>query len=604
MNVALYARVSSEKQAEKDLSIKSQLKHLRQYAIKHKWHVVDEFIDEAESARSSNRPAFQRMIALAKQKKPPFEGILVWKLNRFARNREDSIIIKALLRKKGISVLSINEQIDDSPTGKLLEGIIESIDEFYSINLAQDTRRGMKENASRGFQNGGTIPIGYKLKKVTLNGQEKRTYAIDESQAPIVREIFKLCINGEGSKDIALRLNQKGYKTKGGKSWMKNSVAYVLRNEAYTGTLIWNGKVTGNGTIKKRVGEDIARKENAFPAIIKPELFNKAQKAIASRSPKIMNPRAITSNHLLSGLLKCSSCGLSFKACSAKSGKYFYFKCAGSDKGSCKQKALPIEKFERFIVKVLKDRVLTPENIKELVLLVNQELTVFKKESVAELDHFEAIISDKTLRIDRIYEAIEGGKVDLTDVSPRLKKLNEEIAEAKQKKEYLELKIEQGEYPKADDKVLKPYVKDLYKTLKKGRLFERKAFIRSFIKKINIDYPEATIEYTIPLNAKSKNPSKEVLASALNGSPGRTRTCDKVINSHLLYQLSYQGSVKSGRILRKIPLKIKLSGAPKRIRLLRSQELYCVTSPRLLAAGLPTNSLTSHKVGASSLLIL
>lgn len=539
MNVALYARVSSEKQAEKDLSIASQIKQLRQHAIKKKWSIVDEFVDEAESARSANRPQFQRMISLAKQKDSPFESILVWKLNRFARNREDSTVIKALLRRKGVSVISMNEQIDDTPTGKLLEGIIESIDEFYSSNLAQDTVRGMKENAMRGFQNGGTIPFGYRLKKITVNGQEKRTYEIDEAQAPVVREIYKLCINGQGAKEIALRLNQKGHNTRAGKGWKKNTVAYILRNEAYTGTLVWNGKVTSNGLISKNGCDDAVKKIDAFPSIIDHGTFSNAQKAIFSRSPRVINPRAVTSNHLLSGLLKCSKCGLSFKACSAKSGKYFYFKCNGADKGSCTQKALPIERFEQFIVRILQERILTPENLKALVFLVNQELSQLKREGAGQLDHLDAIIKDKTTRRNRLYESLESG-LDISDISPRLKNLNEELADAKRQKEYLELKLEQREYPEADAAALKPYVSELYKTLKKGPLFERKAFIRSFVKKIHIDYPDATLEYTIPINAESKNPNKEVLASALNGSPARARTSDKVINSHLLSRLLHQ----------------------------------------------------------------
>src|SRR5215471_21440694 len=142
MNVVSYARVSSERQAEKDLSIAAQLKALRKYALERDWEIRSEFVDEAESARSANRPAFKEMIALARQKQKGFDAILVWKLSRFARNREDSIIYKSLLRKHGISVISINEQVDETPAGKLLEGMIEVIDEFYSINLAQEPSGG------------------------------------------------------------------------------------------------------------------------------------------------------------------------------------------------------------------------------------------------------------------------------------------------------------------------------------------------------------------------------------------------------------------------------------------------------------------------------
>lgn len=530
MNIALYARVSSDKQAEKDLSIPAQLKALRQYAFSRKWNIVKEFVDEAESARSADRPAFQEMITEAKQKTSPFNAILVWKLNRFARNREDSIIYKSLLRRKGIQVISINEQIDDTASGKLLEGLLEVIDEFYSVNLAQDTIRGMKENAMRGFLNGGRGAFGYTVSKVSVNGQEKRTYAINEVEAPIVREIFKLCIQGEGTKDIAKIINKKGYRKRTGKEWRSNNVAYVLRNENYTGTIVWN--VTNrNGILrKKKENEDVVRVPNAFPAIITRETFEQAQRAMAARSPKLVHPRVISSNHLLSGLIKCAKCGSNFVACSAKSGKYFYFMCQGSNKGSCKQKALSIDKFEAFLVTVLKERVLTEENLKKLLLMVINEFQVFKKEYEGKLKHLTSLIEERTKRRDRLFETIETAKVALADIAPRLKELSDEIAEYKRQREYLELKLERGDYPKPTDESLKPYVADLQKTLLKGSLFERKSFIRSFIKQIVIDYPHAVVEYTIPLKTESENPRNlEVLAFNLNGSPAWDRTRDTAV---------------------------------------------------------------------------
>ena len=174
---AIYARVSSERQAEKDLSIPAQIKALKKFALERNWDIVVEYVDQAESARTANRPAFREMIATAKKNEKSFDTILVWKLSRFARNREDSILYKSLLRKRGISVISINEQVDESPAGHLLEGIIEVIDEFYSINLSQDTVRGMKENISRGFYNGGFTPLGYKRVKIKVGMAEKTKLA-------------------------------------------------------------------------------------------------------------------------------------------------------------------------------------------------------------------------------------------------------------------------------------------------------------------------------------------------------------------------------------------------------------------------------------------
>ena len=150
MKAAIYARVSSEKQ-DIDLSISAQLKALREYAGRNGHNIVKEYIDEAESGKTTDRPQFRDMISQARRATKPFSLILVWKYSRFARNREDSIVFKTMLRKAGVQVISINEPVEDTPTGRLLEAMIESLDEFYSANLGEEVARGMRESASRGF---------------------------------------------------------------------------------------------------------------------------------------------------------------------------------------------------------------------------------------------------------------------------------------------------------------------------------------------------------------------------------------------------------------------------------------------------------------------
>ncbi|MCJ7426527.1 MAG: recombinase family protein [Dehalococcoidales bacterium] len=165
MKVALYARVSSEKQ-DVDLSISAQLKSLREYAARNGQEVIKEYVDEAESGKTTARTAFREMISAARRSQKPFDLILVWKYSRFARNREDSIVFKAMLRKNGIRVISITEPTEDTPTGKLLEAMIESLDEFYSANLGEEVTRGMRESASRGFYISVGAPFGYRKVKV------------------------------------------------------------------------------------------------------------------------------------------------------------------------------------------------------------------------------------------------------------------------------------------------------------------------------------------------------------------------------------------------------------------------------------------------------
>ena len=158
---ALYARVSSDRQ-DVDLSVSAQLRALRDYAQRNGYLVAREYVDEAESGRIADRPQFSRMLDEATKPEAPFKEILVWKFSRFTRKREHAVAFKSMLRRRGVRVVSITEQADDTPTGKLLEAIIESVDEFYSENLAQEVSRGMREAAMRGFWMTSYAPYGYK----------------------------------------------------------------------------------------------------------------------------------------------------------------------------------------------------------------------------------------------------------------------------------------------------------------------------------------------------------------------------------------------------------------------------------------------------------
>lgn len=163
--VVAYVRVSSDQQADRNNSIPSQIRLAHEYAAKHNMNLIRIYKDEAQSARSIYRDDFLRMYQDA-EKIGDFEIVLVWKFSRFARNREDSIIYKRKFEKRGVKVISISEPVDDSPTGKLMEGIIETMDEFYSANLGAETKRGMLENARKGFKNGGRAPYGYSIIEV------------------------------------------------------------------------------------------------------------------------------------------------------------------------------------------------------------------------------------------------------------------------------------------------------------------------------------------------------------------------------------------------------------------------------------------------------
>lgn len=209
--VAIYARCSADKQAEKDLSIPAQLDCCRAGAQQRGWEVVAEYIDAAESATTDDRPQFREMIAAARQKPAPFDYIVVWKFSRFSRNREDSVLYKRMLERNRVRVVSLNEPVDDSPAGRMLEAILESVDEFYSQNLAQDICRGLRKNASMGYRNGGPPPIGYRKKRTgPSEGAPRIVLEPDPQWAPLVQRIFRLALAGEGVTAIAATLHAEG----------------------------------------------------------------------------------------------------------------------------------------------------------------------------------------------------------------------------------------------------------------------------------------------------------------------------------------------------------------------------------------------------------
>ena len=526
MKAVIYARVSSDSQ-DVDLSISAQLRALREYAPKHGHEIVREFVDEIETGRTASRPAFREMIALTQTKHPPFDAILVWKLNRFARNRVDSVTYKALLKSKGIKVISMNEPLDDSPSGRLLEGVIECIDEFYSANLGQDVKRGMRENASRGFFNGNRPPYG--LHKVAVQDSAKTRYKLepdpDDSVAVrVIRRMFSMALQDAGCKEIARVMNREGFRTGNGQLWGKTTVHKILTNEAYCGTLVWGGR-PGHPAIHS--GDPPVRVENAWPAIVDRGTFARVQEKMASKRPQTIHPRAIPSPYLLSGLLFCS-CGHAMIGRSAKSHQYFYYACNGGFKkgeDACNARALPKDKLEQLVIEQIKHRVLNQQSLEELASLVNMELDSSHDILREKLDAIDAELNDMEIRLSKLYDAVETQKLSLDDLAPRIKDLRSRRDELSKARLLLEAEKVTRVVKHVDAEIVKAYARDLECLLGEANVFESKAFLRSFIKRVEIDGESAKIHYILPMppDGKMREPLG-VLPMGTFGGEGGTRT--------------------------------------------------------------------------------
>ena len=541
MRAAIYARVSSDSQ-DVDLSISAQLRALRDYAAKHEYGVFREFVDEAESGRTASRPAFREMIALARAQQPPFEAVLVWKLNRFARSRVDSITYKTLLKSKGIKVISINEPLDESPSGNLLEGVIESIDEFYSTNLGQDIKRGMRENAQRGFFNGSRPPYGFH--KVAIKDGARTRYKLEPDHegsvaVQVIRRIFDMALRDVGCKEIAKALNGEGIRTAAGQRWGRTTVHKVLTNEAYCGTLVWGGR-PGHPAIHS--SDPPVRVENAWSAIIDKDVFQQVQRKMVSRRPKVIHPRTIPSSYLLSGLLYCS-CGHSMIGRSAKSHHYHYYACNGGYKqgrDACDARALPKDKLEHLVIDQIKERVLNREWLEELVRLVNEELDSTHGVLRDRLDTIDAELNDVRFRLSKLYDALETGKLSLDDLASRIKELRTRQDELQKAGIQLEAEMAAQGATHIDADTVKSYAEDLKNLLNEADIVESKAFLRSFIKRIEINKGEGVIQYKLPVPPNwSDRQSVGVLPIDNYGGAGGIRTPYLLNAIQALSQLSY-----------------------------------------------------------------
>jgi DNA invertase Pin-like site-specific DNA recombinase len=523
MKAALYARVSSQGQADKDLSIPAQLKALREYALKKGGSVAVEYIDEAESARSADRPKFQEMIFAAKQKVCLFDTILVWKFSRFARNREDSILYKKLLKKHGIDVISINEPIDDTPSGHLMEAMLEAVDEFYSLNLSSDTIRGMKENAARGFQNGGVAPYGYKRVKSVINGNERVKLELEPSEASVVRRMFEMAAKGLGTKEVVKTLTKEGLKTRAGFPWSKTVLHYMLTNETYTGTIVFNRFKQSEEVRKRNEPEKLIRVENAHPAIIDKETFTKVGELMKSRAPKIMHPREVSSDYLLSGMVFCGKCGAKMVGSSAKSGKFFYYACQNylkRGKDICDCKFIPQAKLEDAVIAKIRERVITKENIGKLVRDINEELLASKGSLLDRVHEQDLKVVEANKRLQKLYNALETGQLELADLAPRIKDLRTQIDALEGVKAALNAELAK-ETINVSDSELKAYEDELCGFLQRSTITETKSFLAQWVKRIELDTPGGGhIIYKLPLAPGAKG--AEVLSLRIGSSPGRT----------------------------------------------------------------------------------
>jgi len=454
MKAVIYARYSSDNQREE--SIDGQLRECTAYCKKNDITILRTYIDRAMSAKTDHRPDFQRMIK--DSAKGLFDVIIVWKLDRFARNRYDSAHYKAQLRKYGVKVLSATENISDGPEGIILESMLEGMAEYYSAELSEKVIRGHTENALKCKYNGGTPTFGYVIDK-------DMQYQLDPNTAPLVLEMFTRYDQGATMKEIMQGMAEKGITTERCKKIDLNFIARLLKNRKYIGEYSYRHIVTPGG----------------IPAIVPQDLFDRVQQRMAKNKKAPARHKA-EDNYLLTTKLFCGTCGAMMVGesgtSSSKGRKYHYYRCVNTKKNkTCNAKHKSIRKLpiENAVVNAVMAKVLD-DNFVEYI--ADTVMDIQSKESSV-LPVLRKQLEETERGITNMLNAIQMGIIN-NSTKQRLDELEE-------RKKEVELQIIQEELkrPKLTREDVTYWI-CRFRSLDVSKLEERRRLIDSFVNSVTV----------------------------------------------------------------------------------------------------------------------
>ncbi len=415
MAVALYARVSTTRQAENDLSIPDQLNQMREWCKANGYAIAEEYIEPGASAKDDKRPVFGQMIREATLCPSPFQAIIVHSQSRFYRDAIEFGLHERKLNEAQVRLISITQPTTDDPNGELIRRIFSFCDEYQSKETSKHTARSMIENAKQGYFNGSKPPFGYQAietETIGNRGRRKKKLIIDETEAETARRVYELYVNGYhgkpmGMKSIVNLLNDQGI-TMRGRPWRVQKLQEVLSDTLYIGQYFynkWDSK-------KKQLRPKEERIQINVPPIIDQETFAKAERMRYEHAPGRVAPRLVNSKILLSGLLKCGECGSGMTLMTGKGGRYRYYKCVNQKtkgKNRCSTPNIPMEKFDRLVLERLANRILVPDRVRKMLVQLQNQLKVSRGQDDETLMRLKRQLLGNREKIDNLYNAIAKG---------------------------------------------------------------------------------------------------------------------------------------------------------------------------------------------------
>lgn len=479
IEVVAYARFSSENQRAE--SILAQVRAIEEYCKRNEYRLIKIYKDEAISGTSTeDREQFLQMIDDSKNK--DFKFVIVHKFDRFARNRYDHAMYEKKLEDNGVKLISVTEQLTDSPESVILKSVLTGMNEYYSLNLAREVKKGQKENALKCIHNGGICPLGYDL-------NEDKSYRINETEAKAVKLIFKMYLDGLGYANIADELNSQGFTNKLGKPFRKTSIRDTLLNEKYTGTFIF-GKKDKHG----KLTEKEIRVENGIPAIISKEDFEKVQIKIKTRKRTDTGRCTAKTPYLLTGLCECGECGGSYsggyRTVNRDKSVYYGYQCRSrKDKvNDCRNTPIRREILENIVISVLKDKIFSTSQINIITEKIYSYISDNLMTSNAMLNKITKNIESLQGKLSKLLDYSLDGTI--TDYEYKNKKKEIDMQILALKEERLKYNFSVQNISKEN---IKNYLKELGNNLNSKDSSLVKTVIQTFVKKIIVSKTSITL---------------------------------------------------------------------------------------------------------------
>lgn len=508
IKAALYARYSSNMQREE--SIDAQVRAIKDFAKKNNIDIVKEYIDKAISGTTDRRPDFQKMIADSANNL--FQLLIVHKSDRFSRDQNDSFRYRVLLKKNNVSLCSVLEPYmydDESTEGILFSNMVGAMNQIYIINLKKEVMKGLKENAYNCIHTGGCPPLGYDVDPKT------KKYIINEEEAEAVRIIFRMTLERKHYSEILNCLNDNGYKTKAGNAFGKNSLFCILKNEKYTGVMIYNRTESRDPYTKKRNSSQIKpleeqiRVPGGMPQIISPEDFHAVQEIIHTRKGRIKS----IETYLLSGKIVCGICGASYngnrKRSSGNRNPIMTYRCAtnaNKGKSGCSNKEINRNALEKYILEKIKTFLFDADRINETADRFQDYAKQQEQQSNDEINRLKRSLQEYETSKKRLFKRLAA-----TESTVVIEGIETEIETITKKEASLKTQIEALETNKVilpDKETIKIYLQTAKKQLMTGSLPEIREIIDRFVDRIIVNRDTIEIVFKLISMARYQN-SKE-----------------------------------------------------------------------------------------------